>query len=86
MFAELSPENMEMLAGIVTPAQFAKGSVIIGQDEVGTRMYLLTSGRVRVSLASHEGRSWCSTTSKRPRTLARCRWWTRRRGAPMWRP
>lgn len=56
MFADLSPESLRALAGIVALRRFTKGSLIIGQDEVGTCMYLLTSGRVKVSLTSAEGK------------------------------
>ena len=51
MFADLSAESLRTLADIVTLRRFAKGSLIISQDDVGTCMYLLTSGRVRVSIA-----------------------------------
>ena len=36
--------------------RYPKGSFIVGQNEVGTCMYLLASGRVKVSLASPEGK------------------------------
>jgi CRP/FNR family cyclic AMP-dependent transcriptional regulator len=56
LFADLSVESLRALTDIVTFRRFSKGSIIIGQDEVGTCMYLLTSGRVKVSLASPEGK------------------------------
>jgi CRP/FNR family cyclic AMP-dependent transcriptional regulator len=56
MFADLSAEGLNTLAGIVAFRRFPKGSLIIGQEEVGTCMYLLTSGRAKVSLASPEGK------------------------------
>lgn len=56
LFADLSPESLHALADIVTFRRFPKGSMIVGQDEAGTCMYLLTSGRVKVSLTSPEGK------------------------------
>jgi CRP-like cAMP-binding protein len=56
LFADLSDENREILANIVEVRCFNKGSMIVGQGDTGTCMYLLTSGRVKVSLASSEGK------------------------------
>jgi CRP/FNR family transcriptional regulator, cyclic AMP receptor protein len=56
MFADLSAESLRTLAGIVAVRRFSKGSLIISQDDIGTCMYLLTSGRVKVSLTSPEGK------------------------------
>ncbi len=56
MFADLSEESLQVIADLVTPRRFTKGSLIIGQGDVGTCMYLLVSGRVKVSLASFEGK------------------------------
>jgi CRP-like cAMP-binding protein len=56
LFADLSEQNLRTLAGIVVFRRFAKGALIIGEDEVGTCMYLLTSGRVKVRLSSSEGK------------------------------
>jgi CRP/FNR family cyclic AMP-dependent transcriptional regulator len=56
MFADLSAESLRTLAGIVAVRRFVKGALIISQDDIGTCMYLLTSGRVKVSLTSPEGK------------------------------
>lgn len=56
MFSDLTPENLETLAEMVQYRRYPKGAFIIGQDEVGTSMYLLVAGRVKVSLANPEGR------------------------------
>lgn len=56
MFSDLSAENLETLAGMVQFRRFPKGAFIVGQNEVGTSMYLLISGRVKVSLANTEGK------------------------------
>jgi CRP/FNR family transcriptional regulator, cyclic AMP receptor protein len=56
MFADLSGENLATMAGMVQLRRYPKGAFIVGQNEVGTCMYLLTSGRVKVSLASPEGK------------------------------
>ncbi len=56
MFADLPPEGLDTLAGMVQYRRYPKGAFIVGQHEVGTAMYLLISGRVKVSVASPEGR------------------------------
>jgi len=56
LFSDLPEESLHALAGIVAFRRFPKGSLIIGQDEVGTCMYLVTTGRVKVSLTSPEGK------------------------------
>lgn len=56
MFADLSAENLETMAGMVQLRRYPKGSFIVGQNEAGTCMYLLIAGRVKVSLASPEGK------------------------------
>jgi CRP/FNR family transcriptional regulator, cyclic AMP receptor protein len=56
LFADLPPESLEALAEIVTARHCPKGSLIIGQDERGTCMYILASGRVRVSITSPDGK------------------------------
>jgi CRP/FNR family transcriptional regulator, cyclic AMP receptor protein len=56
IFSDLSAENLETMAGMVQLRRYQKGAFIVGQNEVGTSMYLLISGRVKVSLASPEGK------------------------------
>ncbi len=56
MFSDLAPDSLETLAGMVQYRRYPKGAFIIGQNEVGTCMYLLVGGRVKVSLASSEGK------------------------------
>jgi CRP/FNR family transcriptional regulator/CRP/FNR family cyclic AMP-dependent transcriptional regulator len=56
MFSDLSPENLDTMSHMVQLRRYPKGSFIVGQNEVGTCMYLLASGRVKVSLASPEGK------------------------------
>ncbi len=56
MFSDLAPDSLETLAGMVQFRRYPKGAFIIGQNETGQVMYLLVSGRVKVSLASPEGK------------------------------
>lgn len=56
MFSELLPEDLETFASMVTHRDYPKGSFVITQNERGSAMYLLVSGRVKVSLASPEGK------------------------------
>lgn len=56
LFSDLAPESLELLAGMVQFRRFQKGAFILGQNEPGSMMYLLISGRVKVSLASPDGK------------------------------
>jgi CRP-like cAMP-binding protein len=56
MFSDLAPDSLAELAKMVQLRQYPKGAFILGQNEIGTAMYLLISGRVKVSLAHSEGK------------------------------
>lgn len=56
MFSDLSAEDLETFADMVALRKFPKGSFIVNQNEMGSSMYLLVSGRVKVSLASPDGK------------------------------
>lgn len=56
MFSDLAEEDIVSLAGMVTLKHFTKGSFVISQNDRGSVMYLLVAGRVKVSLASPEGK------------------------------
>lgn len=56
MFSDLAEESLESLADMVQYRRFSKGAFIVGQNEVGGCMYLLVSGRVKVSLANPTGK------------------------------
>jgi CRP/FNR family transcriptional regulator/CRP/FNR family cyclic AMP-dependent transcriptional regulator len=56
MFADLTAEDLETFAEMVQFRTFPKGAFVVNQNEVGQSMYLLVSGRVKVSLASPDGK------------------------------
>ncbi|MDO8963077.1 MAG: Crp/Fnr family transcriptional regulator [Coriobacteriia bacterium] len=56
IFADLGAEEVETLAAMVSLKQVPKGAFIVTQHERGGCMYLLVSGRVKVSLASPDGK------------------------------
>jgi CRP/FNR family transcriptional regulator, cyclic AMP receptor protein len=56
IFSDLGSEEIETLAGMVTLKQVPKGGFIVTQHELGGCMYLLVAGRVKVSLASPDGK------------------------------
>ncbi len=56
MFDDLGSEDLETLAGMLVFREFPKGAFIITQNARGSAVYLLVSGRVKVSLASPEGK------------------------------
>lgn len=56
MFSDLPEEDIVSLASMVTLKRFKKGAFVISQNDRGSVMYLLVAGRVKVSLASPEGK------------------------------
>jgi CRP-like cAMP-binding protein len=56
IFAELGDEELQTLADLVVLRKIPKGAFIVGQNEPGNAMYLLVEGRVKVSLASPDGK------------------------------
>lgn len=58
MFADLVGDDLEALAAMVRHRAYRKGSYIIARHDTGSVLYLLVSGRVKVSLASPDGREF----------------------------
>ena len=56
MFAGAPSEDLATLAEMVTYREFPRGTFILTQNDRGSIMYMLISGRVKVSLASPEGK------------------------------
>jgi CRP/FNR family transcriptional regulator, cyclic AMP receptor protein len=56
LFADLGHEDMDTLAKLVSYKEVPKGAFIVSQNERGSAMFLLVSGRVKVSLASPDGK------------------------------
>lgn len=56
LFADLSQDDLETLSKLVNYKQLPKGAFVVTQNEKGATLYLLVSGRVKVSLASPDGK------------------------------
>jgi CRP-like cAMP-binding protein len=56
IFGDLVAEDLEALARVVTYREYPKGAFVVTQHDRGSAMYLLVSGRVKVSLASPDGK------------------------------
>lgn len=56
MFSDMVAEDLDTFADMVQFKKFPKGAFIVNQNETGSTMYLLVSGRVKVSLASPDGK------------------------------
>lgn len=56
LFASLSEADMHALATAMGYREFPKGSFLITRNDQSSVMYLLLSGRVKVSIASPEGK------------------------------
>lgn len=56
LFAGLSRETLSAIAGAMRPETYTAGQTIFSRGETGSNLYLVTSGRVRISVTSSEGR------------------------------
>lgn len=56
IFSDLEGADIEALAALVSFRSVRRGQLIVGQNEPGNAMYLLVDGRVKVSLASPDGK------------------------------
>ncbi len=56
MFSELSEEDVEAFAELVQVRRYPRNSFIVNQHDRGGCMYLLVSGRVKVTLVSPDGK------------------------------
>lgn len=56
MFSDMAADDLDTFAEMVQYRKFPKGAFIVNQNDPGSSMYLLASGRVKVSLASPDGK------------------------------
>jgi len=56
IFSGVEESDLVALAGVMGHREYPKGSFIITKNDLSSTMYLLLSGRVKVSIASPEGK------------------------------
>lgn len=56
IFAELSAENLDALAGGLRRRRFARGQVIMLQGDPGATLCIVEEGRVRISVSAEDGK------------------------------
>jgi len=56
IFAELQQEQLQSLAEKLRPRNYQRGEVIFHQDDPGDRLHIIVDGRVKISIASEDGR------------------------------
>jgi len=56
IFADLSQETLRDLASRMQPREFPSGAIIVGQEDRGDSLYVVTEGRVKVVLYGDTGR------------------------------
>lgn len=56
VFSDLEDQDLDALVGVMGHREYPKGAFIITKNDKSTTMYLLLSGRVKVSIASPEGK------------------------------
>lgn len=56
IFSELPNDTLEKIEKVGTRKQFKKNDVILMEDEVGTALFVIVTGKVKVSRTSNDGR------------------------------
>jgi CRP-like cAMP-binding protein len=56
LFAEVDPRDLRELADELRPRSYRKGEVVFVAGDPGTSLYVIDSGRVKLSLSSADGR------------------------------
>ncbi len=56
IFASLNEEQLESLPGKLQPRRYQRGEVIFHEDDPADRMHIIVEGRVKISIASEDGR------------------------------
>jgi CRP-like cAMP-binding protein len=56
LFGALSDEDRGYILGLMRPAEFANGQLIFSRGDAGNGLYLVVSGRVRLSIITEDGR------------------------------
>jgi CRP-like cAMP-binding protein len=56
LFKALAADDLAACAGKFRVVRFAKGQILFGRGDVGTHLYLIAEGQVRLAIATSEGR------------------------------
>ena len=56
IFASLKEEQLQSLPGKLQPRSYQRGEVIFHEDDPADRMHIIVEGRVKISIASEDGR------------------------------
>jgi len=56
IFANLSGEQLQSLPDKLQPRRYQRGEVIFHEDDPADRMHIIVDGRVKISIASEDGR------------------------------
>ena len=56
IFASLNREQLQSLPGKLQPRRYQRGEVIFHEDDPADRMHIIVEGRVKISIASEDGR------------------------------
>ena len=56
LFSELEDMDLERIASVAVKQKYHKDNIILIEEEVGTTMFIITSGKVKISRISDDGR------------------------------
>jgi CRP/FNR family transcriptional regulator, cyclic AMP receptor protein len=56
IFEELPERDLEKIAKLGTRKKFSKGNIILMEDEIGSALFIIINGKVKVSRLDETGR------------------------------
>jgi CRP/FNR family transcriptional regulator, cyclic AMP receptor protein len=56
LFQRFQPDDLELIAGYMVRTRYARGELIFRRGDPGRAIYVIESGRVKISLSSAEGK------------------------------
>jgi len=66
LFADLPPADLKQVAAIASEIVFLDGQTLAHQGELGTEMYIVVSGQVRVMMAAENQKEWREVARRQP--------------------
>src|SRR3990172_9671500 len=55
LFSELDEEDLKRIADLMVSKRYKKNNLIIFEDDLGSNLFFIKTGRVKISGISHEG-------------------------------
>jgi CRP/FNR family cyclic AMP-dependent transcriptional regulator len=72
IFEELPERDLEKIAKLGTRKKFSKGNIILMEDEIGSALFIIIDGKVKVSRLDETGREAVLSILGQGRSSGKC--------------